>query len=71
MATLNLTAYDGKSVPAEFKAEMLEQTWFFNALVKTASRGEPDGAQAHAPQSRLRVCASAPNDTAAVTAGSA
>jgi len=36
MATLNLTAYDGKRVHAEFKAKMLGQTWFFNALVKTA-----------------------------------
>lgn len=36
MATLNLTAYDGTRVHAEFKAKMLGQTWFFNALVKTA-----------------------------------
>ena len=36
MATLNLTAYDGQRVHAEFKAKMLGQTWFFNALVKAA-----------------------------------
>ncbi|MEP7116119.1 MAG: ankyrin repeat domain-containing protein [Acidobacteriota bacterium] len=35
VATLNLTAYDGKRVHAEFKSKMLGQTWFFNALVKT------------------------------------
>ena len=36
LATLNLTAYDGKRVHAEFKAKMLGQTWFFNAIVKGA-----------------------------------
>lgn len=33
-ATLNLSAYDGARVHAEFKSKMLGQTWFFNALVK-------------------------------------
>ncbi len=33
-ATLNLSAYDGTRVHAEFKSKMLGQTWFFNALVK-------------------------------------
>ena len=33
-ATLNLRAYDGTRVHAEFKSKMLGQTWFFNALVK-------------------------------------
>ena len=36
LSTLNLTAYDGKRVHAEFKAKMLGQTWFFNAIVKAA-----------------------------------
>jgi len=35
-ATLNLNAFDDKNVDAEFKAKMLGQTWFFNAIVKAA-----------------------------------
>ena len=36
LATLNLTKFDDVSVDAEFKAKMLGQTWFFNAIVKAA-----------------------------------
>ena len=35
-ATLNLSKFDDTSVDAEFKAKMLGQTWFFNAIVKAA-----------------------------------
>src|SRR4029077_2624852 len=35
-ATLNLSKFDDISVDAEFKAKMLGQTWFFNAIVKAA-----------------------------------
>src|SRR3954471_7553216 len=35
-ATLNLSKFDDSSVDAEFKAKMLGQTWFFNAIVKAA-----------------------------------
>ena len=33
-AMLNLSRFDDVSVDAEFKAKMLGQTWFFNAIVK-------------------------------------
>jgi len=36
MSTVNLSALDDTRVHAEFKAKMLGQTWFFNALVKAA-----------------------------------
>jgi hypothetical protein len=36
LSTLNLSAFDDTSVEAEFKAKMLGQTWFFNAIVKAA-----------------------------------
>ena len=51
-ATLNLTKFDDANVDAEFKAKMLGQTWFFNAIIKAAvaSGGvatlEPDAAVA-------------------------
>ena len=35
-ATLNLSRFDDTSIEAEFKAKMLGQTWFFNAIVKAA-----------------------------------
>jgi len=35
-ATLNLTKFDDTNVDAEFKAKMLGQSWFFNAIVKAA-----------------------------------
>ena len=35
-ATLNLSKFDDVSIEAEFKAKMLGQTWFFNAIVKAA-----------------------------------
>ena len=35
-ATLNLTKFDDANVDAEFKAKMLGQSWFFNAIVKAA-----------------------------------
>jgi hypothetical protein len=36
LSTLNLSAFDDTSIEAEFKAKMLGQTWFFNAIVKAA-----------------------------------
>ena len=36
MSTINLSALDENRVHAEFKSKMLGQTWFFNAIVKTA-----------------------------------
>jgi hypothetical protein len=62
-ATLNLTKFDDTSVDAEFKAKMLGQTWFFNAIVKAAvAQGgvatlEPDA----------EVVAEAPAGTAAAS----
>jgi hypothetical protein len=35
-ATLNLSRFDDVNVDAEFKAKMLGQSWFFNAIVKAA-----------------------------------
>ena len=56
-ATLNLSKFDDVSVDAEFKAKMLGQAWFFNAIVKAAvAQGgiaalEPDAAAvAEAPE---------------------
>jgi hypothetical protein len=49
-ATLNLSKFDDANVDAEFKAKMLGQSWFFNAIVKAAvAQGgvatlEPDAA---------------------------
>ena len=49
-ASLNLSKFDDTSIDAEFKAKMLGQTWFFNAIVKAAvAQGgvaalEPDAA---------------------------
>ena len=36
LSTVNLSALDDNRVNAEFKAKMLGQTWFFNAIVKAA-----------------------------------
>ena len=36
LSTINLSALDDTRVHAEFKAKMLGQTWFFNALIKAA-----------------------------------
>jgi hypothetical protein len=36
LSTMNLSELDDKHVHAEFKAKMLGQTWFFNALIKAA-----------------------------------
>ena len=36
MSTINLSALSDDRVHAEFKAKMLGQTWFFNALIKAA-----------------------------------
>jgi hypothetical protein len=36
MSTINLSALSDDRVNAEFKAKMLGQTWFFNALIKAA-----------------------------------
>ncbi len=36
MSTVNLSALDDRRVNAEFKSKMLGQTWFFNAIVKSA-----------------------------------
>ena len=36
LSTLNLSKFDDVSIEAEFKAKMLGQTWFFNAIVKAA-----------------------------------
>ena len=51
-ATLNLSKFDDTNVDAEFKAKMLGQAWFFNAIVKAAvapggvATLEPDAALA-------------------------
>jgi hypothetical protein len=53
-STVNLSQLDDKHVNAEFKAKMLGQTWFFNAIVKAmiAAGGvailEPDVVEASA-----------------------
>jgi hypothetical protein len=64
-ATLNLSKFDDASVDAEFKAKMLGQAWFFNAIVKAAvAQGGVATLEPEAP-----LPAEAPADAASGGAG--
>ncbi len=66
-ATLNLSSFNDTSVDAEFKAKMLGQTWFFNAIVKAAvAQGGVAVLEPDAP-----VLAESPGGATAAEAGGA